>query len=255
MKYLIPILGILLILVVSCQPPVVPGTPVVTKTIIGNGDTLQLAWPAVTDAQGYYVYLDGVKNTTTSLTYLVVEPAKLIKVSAYNSSEEGVAWELNTEVTVTASVSVWALSDPSTINAFGFNTTTGTCLALDISNTSNYPLFDFLIEDRSGTPISFWSPHHYNNPPPPYNTKENATAASTASTFDALTKAAAISQQLYDTKFPIAQGGIYSVWIDPDPATFGASDHFGKVSIEAISGTQVTLKAGYQLVGGLRWLK
>jgi hypothetical protein len=255
MKYLIPILGALLILVVSCSPTLTPGTPAVTKTVLGNGDTLQLAWPTVTNASGYYVYLDGTKYTTTSLTYLVIDPVKLIKVTAYNGSLESDPWSLTTSVVVTPSVIVYTLSD-STHNdkAFGFNTTSGTCLALDVTNSSNYPDFDFLVEDRGLSDIEFWSPHLYDDPPPPYNTKENSTAASAAATFDNLTKAVAIGQQLYDTKFAIAQNGIYSVWIDPDPSSFGANDRFGKVSIEAISGTQVTLKAGYQLIGALRWL-
>jgi hypothetical protein len=255
MKYLIPILGALLILVVSCQPTATPGTPVVTKTVIGNGDTLQLSWPAVTSAQGYYVNLDGTKNTVSGTSYFVIDPVKSIKVTAYNGSEESDPWSLTTSVVVTPSVVVYTLSDPThNDNAFGFNTTSGACLALDVTNSSNYPDFDFLLEDRGLTDIEFWSPHLYDNPPPPYNTKENSTAASSAATFDNLVKAAAIGQQLYDTKFPIAQNGIYSVWIDPDPSSFGASDRFGKISIEAISGTQVTLKAGYQLIGALRWL-
>jgi len=252
MKYLIPILGVLAILVVSCSPPVTPGTPVVTKSVYDNGDTLVLSWPAVTSAQGYYVYLDGTKNTTTALTYLVIDPAKEIQVSAYNGSEESDKWTLNTQVVTTQTVVVYADSgSASTVDAFGFNTTSGTCLALDVTDTANYSLIDFVVENDGLSDLEFWSPQYYN-----FNsTKENSTASSTASSFDNLTLAADIGEQLYDTKFAgVAINGIYSVWVDPDPSVFGSNDHFGKVYISAISGTQVTLEAGYQLIGALRWL-
>jgi hypothetical protein len=253
MRYLIPILGVLLILVVSCSPPVTPGVPAVTKTVLGNGDTLELTWTAVTSASGYYVYLDGNKNTTTALTYLVIDPAKSIEVSAYNGSEESDKWTLSTAVTVTPTVTVYADSgSSSTDNAFGFITTSGTCLALDITNSANDALIDFVVENAGLSDIEFWSPDQYS---PVYNSKDNSTAPSTASSFDNLTKAAEIGQQLYDTKFAgVSINGIYSVWIDPDPAVFGAGDHFGKVDVSAISGEQLTIEAGYQLIGALRWL-
>ena len=259
MKYLIPILGVLLILVVSCSPTVTPNTPVVTKIVLGSGeagsgDTLELSWGAVTSAQGYYVYLDGNKNTTTELTYYVVDPTKSIEVSAYNGSEESDKWTLSTAVAVTPTVTVYADSGSSSNDdAFGFNTSSGTCLALDITNSANYPSIDFVVENDGLSDIEFWSPDQY--APTPYNTKDNSVASSTASSFDNLTKAADIGQQLYDTKFAgVSVNGIYSVWIQPVSGTFGSDNHFGKVFVNAISGTQLTLETGYQLIGGLTWL-
>lgn len=250
MRYLLPLFAAILVLFVACQPPVTPGTPVVVMTVLGTGDTLQLSWTQVTDAQGYYVYLDGTKNTTTSLSYLVTEPAKSIEVSSYNGSEESEKWTKSTLVTKTSSVTAYGIGDPtSTVNAIGFNTTSGTCIAVDLASEANWPNADFILEDRAPDPMSFWSPDAYT---PVYNAKDNASAPSTTTDFDALTVAP--GSGVYNTKSPISANAVYSIWIDPTNNGWSTDDHFGKVKIESIQDHTVVMTAGYQLIGGLRWL-
>jgi hypothetical protein len=249
MKYILPLIAAALVLFVACQPPVTPGTPVVAMTVSGTGDQLTINWTQVADAQGYYVYLDGTKNTTTSLSYLISTPAKSIQVSSYNGSQESDKWTKSTMVVTTSSVTVYGTGDPSSsVNAIGFNTS-GTCLAIDVSSQSNWSGIDFLLEDVDPDPLSFWSPDMYN---PAYNTKDNGTAPSTTTDYNTLTLAP--GSGVYNTKYAISANAVYSYWIDPTNNGWSTDDHFGKTKIESIQGHTVMLTAGYQLIGGLRWL-
>ena len=250
MKYILPLIAAVLVLFVACQPPVTPGTPVVLMTVLGSGDTVQLAWTQVTDAQGYYVYLDGVKNTTASLSYLVTTAAAKIEVSSYNGSEESDKWTKSTKVVTTSSLTAYGIGDPvNNLNAIGFNTTSGTCLAIDASSPANWAGIDFVLEDRAPDPMSFWSPDAYS---PVYNAKDNATAPSTTTDYNALTLAP--KSGVYNTKYAISANAVYSIWIDLTNNGWSTDDHFGKVRIESISTHTVVMIAGYQLIGGLRWL-
>lgn len=250
MKYILPLIAAVLVLFVACQPPVTPGTPVVAMTVLGTGDTLQINWTQVTDAQGYYVYLDGTKNTTTSLSYLITTPAKSIQVSSYNGSEESDKWTKSTMVVTTSALTAYGIEDPSSnMNAIGFNTTSGTCLAIDVSSQANWSGIDFVLEDRDPDPMSFWSPDAYS---PAYNNKDNATAPSTVTDYHLLTDAP--GSGVYNTKYAISANAVYSIWIDPTNNGWSTDDHFGKVRIESIQDHTVVMTAGYQLVGGLRWL-
>jgi hypothetical protein len=256
MKYILPLIAAVLVLFVACQPPVTPGTPVVVMTVLGTGDTLQLSWTQVTDAQGYYVYLDGVKNTITALSHLVPAPItgalnKKIEVSSYNGSEESEKWTKSTVVTKTSSVTAYGIgaAPGNTVNAFGFNTTSGTCIAVDLVSEANWPNADFILEDRPPDNMSFWSPDAYT---PHYNDKDNASAPSTYTDFDALKIAP--GSGVYNTKNPISENAVYPIWIDPTNNGWSTDDHFGKVKIESIQDHTVVMTAGYQLIGGLRWI-
>jgi len=250
MKYLLPLLAAVLVLFVACQPVVTPGTPAVQVTVLSTGDTLRLSWAPITDATGYYVYLDGVKNTVSATTYDVTAPVKSIEVTSYNGSEESGAWTKVASVVKTSNMTVYGIADANhNDNAFGFVATSGNCLAYDVTNQSNWPLLNFVMENRSPDPMSFWSPDAYN---PVYNNQDNATAPSTTTDFDLATKAPASG--VYNTKYPISSGAVYYCWIDRTNDGWSTDDNYAKVKVEAISGNQVTLTTGYQKIGGLRWL-
>jgi len=237
------------IVIVSSAGPL--STPVVCCVVANEGGTLSLSWPQVSGATGYYVDLDGVRRQLGSNTFDVDSPAKTIQVSAYNGAGESDKWNLFTMVVTTSSVTAYGTGDSAnTMNAIGFNTS-GTCAAIDMASQANWPGIDFVLEDRAPEPMSFWSPDAYY---PPFNSKDNATASSTVTDYDALTEAAPTGQQLYNTMFEIAQGGVYSLWIDPTCNGWSPDDHFGKVKVESIQGHTVVMTVGYQLIGGLRWL-
>jgi len=254
MRYLFPILAVLILAFTGCPPVSELEAPKnVTSTVLTNGDGLKIEWDEVTDAQGYYIYVDGSKvDSTTSGTdndINVTTPGKSITVTAFKGNDESAESDaINTEAVLTSSIVVYGMSDPNQyVCAFGFNTA-GTCLGLDVSVPGNSSAIDYVIEDR-GVPMAFWSPHHFN---PPYNNEANAASLAATTDFSALELAAAAGN--YNTKTDISVNGVYSLWVDPTGAGWSVDDNYAKVRVEGVSGTQVTLKAAYQPIGGLRWL-
>jgi len=250
MRYLPVILGALLVLVVSCTPPTTLEKPSVTTAAIENGAKLRLTWTAVSGATGYNVYLDGAKTAVASGSYSfdVPQPTKLIEVSATASSEESDKWSLNTMIVKTASFIVYSMGDAGQQNKAFFFNSTGTAIPIPLSQVSD---IDF-IADTTGASIELRAPTAYT---PHYNEKDNATAAAVGTmVFDDYKTAEAPGSGVYLTARTITTNALYSFWIDPNGSGWTVDDHFGKLKIESISGTAVTMTAGYQMVGGLRWL-
>lgn len=253
-KYLLPLLGALLVLILSCTPPVSLETPKVDWTVKDNGGTLGLTWQSITDAEGFKIYYDGSTTPDTTLgssaTSLdVTAPHKTIKVEVYSGSD---AMDSTLNVSAASTVTtldLHGISVPGADNAFGFNTTTGMAMAVDLSAQANWPDADFIMEDRPPDAMSFWAPTEYS---PVYNDKENASAQAAGITdFDALDVAAAPGN--YTTKTEISQNAVYSLWIDPTANGYSTDDHFGKAQVTSLSGAAVTLKLAYQKIPGLRW--
>ena len=244
-----PIIGILWIMGCEETPTAPEVSPSVTYAAIENGAKLRLTWTAVSDADGYNIYIDGVKDTSiTAISYDVSGPAKKIEVCAYTDSEEGPKWELSLTPVVTT-LTVYGRSDTSPDHPSGFGfTSDGTAVTYALSDSTNWPKIDFFIEDV-GIPIALWSPHHMN-----YNTEENASVESpTITEFDSLNSAAAPGS--YSTQTSLSTGGLYSIWIDPNASGWDATnDHFGKLKVSDISGTKVDIRVAYQKITGIRWV-
>jgi hypothetical protein len=252
MRYLLPILGAALVLFVSCTttPTSAPGEPTVQAVPLSGGDTLVLTWTAVTNATGYYVYIDGaVADTLTGLSIDIGTPAKQIDVTAYNSGGESSKWSLSTAPITTTSLTAYAMSDStSTMNSFGFNASSGVCSVLDDTVSANAASIDYLFEDRNSVPLSFYSPNEYT---PAYNSKVNGSAELTDA-FDAVL--ADPGPGNYSTKTAITVNKTYALWLGSS-TSWSASDHFAKIEIEtATSGGAITFRTAYQTVAGLRWL-
>lgn len=244
MRKLLPVLGALLILIVAC-PPIEPlDTPNVTATALTGGDTLRLTWTAISGASGYYVYLDGVKNTVSGTSFDVGTPAKVIEVTAYSGSTESDKWTLNTQVVTTATLDVAMVGNTNPNQAFYFNTS-GTALAIPLTQATD---IDFVM-DTDGTSPELRSPDAYT---PPYNSEDNASATTTTTDFD--TYETAEAPGVYMTARVISSGAVYALWIDPTNNGWSTYDHFAKVKVEGISSQVVTVTLGYQKVGGLRWV-
>lgn len=245
MRFLLPVLGALLILIVACPSIDTLDKPNVTATALPGGDTLRLTWTAVTSASGYYVYLDGVKNTVSSTSYDVAAPTKVIEVSAYSGSVESEKWSLTTTVEKTANLAVAMVGNTSNPNqAFYFNAS-GTALAIPLTQATD---IDFVM-DTDGTNPELRSPDAYT---PPYNSEDNASAATTSTDFDAYEDCE--PSGTYNTVRVLSSGAVYALWIDPTNNGWSTDDHFAKVKVEGISSQVVTVTLGYQKVGGLRWV-
>jgi hypothetical protein len=221
--------------------------PLVQSEVVPYGETLRLHWPAVPGASSYRIYLDDSMRTTSATTFDVAWPHKIVEVAARDTFGEGLRWSVNTKVVVTESVTVWGISDPYyTLNAFGFDSM-GAVFAIDISNQGSWPLINYVMEDREPEPMSFWSPSQY---APPINDMWCGAARPTTTDFDA--KVAA-NEIVFASAMPISRDSVYSLWIDPTDDGWSLDDHFGKAKVLTIEGTLVTLKLGYQMIGGLLW--
>jgi hypothetical protein len=250
MKYLIPVLGALLILIVACQPPVSLEKPNVSATALTGGDTLRLSWTAVASATGYNVYYDGHTTKDTSITGTQIDigtPRSKIEVSAYNGSEESDKALTDLLAKVTTGLTAYAMSDPSPLNSFGFNASDGVCSVIDDTTAANNSKIDYLFEDRSPAPsLSLYSPNEYTTP---YNSKIDVSVLS-GTDFDALKHAP--GPGTYNTKTAISQNSVYALWMGTS-TTWSATDHFAKIKIETVSGTMITFRVAYQKTPGLRW--
>ncbi|MBE0433081.1 hypothetical protein IBX73_06395 [candidate division WOR-3 bacterium] len=245
----IAIAMIALVALVGCEGEVALDSPDVTYTVIDQGATLRLSWIEITDADGYYIYADGVVIDTIDnpsiTTYDAETPAKLYEVTAYSGEDESAADEIDCAPVITASLDVWDTDQPAPDpSGFGFNSV-GTAVAYTLTNQDNWPFIDYYI--HGGATTEFWSPHHGN-----YNDEVNVTKNSGLSNFDAITIADAPGGYLSIN--PVNSGAVYYFWIDPTDNGWDAStDYFGKIKVEAIDGNKVTMKLAFQPIAGLRW--
>jgi len=248
MRYLLPLLGALLVLIVACQTPVTLEKPNVSWTVKDEGATLGLSWYPVTGADGYKVYYDG--NTTADSTFTATNidistPHKSVKIEAYNGSEVADS-TISTAAEDASTITVYAISDPTHNDcSFGF-LTDGAAVAYDVTNSADYTKIDYVLEDRT-VPLSFWSPNEYT---PQYNAKINGSLAA-GTDFDAVKTAP--TSGTYTTKTELTVNSVYALWMGTSTSWL-ATDHFAKAKVESVSGTTVTLKLAYQPIGGLRWL-
>jgi len=248
-KYLTAMLGVLLLLVISCTEPATLDPPTVSCVPIDDGTTLHLTWLAVANATEYHVYVDGVKSVLPSGTYSfdVTGPAKLIEVSAVAVSAEGDRWSLSTAVQKTMNLTVYTPIDLQQINHAFYFDTTGAAVAIPLSRPSD---IDFTLDtSQTVTDIELRSPDSCN---PQYNTKSNSSADAGVANFADLEIAPAPG--VYSKVRPISLDSVYSLWLDPGANGWSSDDHVAKIKVETISGTAVTFTVGYQKIAGLRWL-
>lgn len=244
-----------LLVIVGCGGEEALEAPIVTYTVTDDGATLSLQWTAITDADGYYIYADGVViDSTTGTQYDAVVPAQVYGVSAYNADDESVTDDVNCTPEETASLTVYGNSDPDPNHPSGIGFTAGgTCITLALSDPANHPDIDFYFDDANFAQLTIVSPGDH---VPPYNTEENATASS-GTDYDALEIAADIGNYL--TQRTMAENAVLSFWIDPDGNGWGdTNDYFGKMKIVSIQGAAAPYTAvitcAYQTVPGLRWV-
>lgn len=245
----------LFILFISCEQEVEkPEKPAVTYQPIEEGAKLRLTWTQVANADGYYIYVDGVRDTSLPsnvTSYDVSGPAKLVEVSAYKKNEESEKWKLDL-TPVVSEVSVYGASDPDPNHPSGLQLTDNGAVPLAIGNQANWPNLDYIFDDRGEfAPMSIVNPGDYTSPH--YNDKGNAISIPVSGTFD--NENMAPEPGNYYTQMEIASGGVYYLWLDRDNDNRTTNDNFGKILIKAITGKRVDIKVAYQKVKGLRWVK
>lgn len=244
-----------LLVLVGCEGEVVLEAPDVTYQVQDNGATLALSWIEVADADGYYIYADGVViDTVETTTYDATTPAQVYGVAAYAGEDTSSITEIDCTPVETSNITVYGNSDPAPDHpsAIGF-TTNGNCVTLALSDSTNWSDVDFYFDDANFSTITLVSPGDHT---PPYNSEENASVNS-GTDYDGLDICDAPGN--YSTQTTLATNAVFSLWIDPDADGWDAeNDHFGKMRIESISGSTapytVVITVAYQPIEGLRWV-
>lgn len=244
-----------LLILVGCEGEEVLDTPNVTYTVTDNGATLALEWDAVTDAEGYYIYADGVLiDSTPDLEYDATVPAQVYGVSAYADADESAQDEVDCTPVETANITVYGNSDPDPAHPSGIGfTSAGSCVTLAVSEPTNHALIDFYFDDANFQYLTIVSPGDH---VPPYNNEENTTAAS-GTDYHALEIVATFGN--YSTQRTLSTNAVLSFWIDPTAGGWdNTTDHFGKIKVVNISGAtapySAVLTVAYQPIPGLLWV-
>jgi len=226
-------------------------TPVVVCEAVNTGAALRLVWTAVTHAKSYEIVTDDSVFTITSLSFDITTPTAFIELRAVNGSSRSDPATINCRVIETASLVLYGINDPDPWHPSGLAfTTDGVACALSLDEANRASL-DFVCDDQNLLPVGFKNAGDYGWP---QNSKINALIDAGTTDYDAYVEAAASG---YMTQLEIAANAVYALWLSISP-TWTTSDHYCKakiISIEDVGGARkVTLKVGFQKIGGLRWV-
>lgn len=244
-----------LLVMVGCDGEVILDTPDVDYVVADSGATLALDWVEIADADGYYIFADGVAIDTlddpATITYDATTPAALYGVQAYAGEDVSGTDEIDCAPTTTLTMDIYFLSDPDTLHPSGLSfTSSGAATAISVQ-AANYPDLDYLFDDRAPlTTTTLMSPNAYT---PVYNSEKNMSVEATGITdFDALDIAAAPGH--HSTQTALAGNAVYSFFMDQDDDGWDTdSDYFGKINVVSITGTHAIINVAYQPITGLRW--
>ena len=147
---------------------------------------------------------------------------------------------------------MYGISDPDPNHTSGLAfSTNGSASALTLDDANKASL-DFVCDDSNVTPVGLVNAGDYGWY---QNSEINSLMDAGTTDYDAFGEAAGSG---YTTQLGIRANGVYALWLSRTQS-WTTSDHFCKakiISIEDVGGVQkVTLKVGYQLIGGLRWVK
>jgi hypothetical protein len=260
MRRFFPFLAALLALVVSCTSTTSLSAPALRWTAVDSGGALQVSWAAVAHATGYNIYYDSSATKGTSTTDTTIEistPHATIAVTATRGSIESDQSMVDAAPVVTSLVTAYFTSSTvSHENGLGF-VADGSCIAIDLSEQTNWLSVNFLLEDTStyqqGPIPGLWSPDMYATP---YNSQDDKIAPSAGPDFNAL--GIDPGPGVYNPRQAISSGLVYPLWISTD-STWNVNDHFAKAYVMGDSmidptDASVQFKVAYQKIGGLRWL-
>jgi hypothetical protein len=243
-----------LLILVGCEGEVTLVAPDVTYVVStsNHGGTLVLSWTEVTDADGYYIYRDGVLVDTiddaTTTTYSATIPAQLYEVSAFAGEDESATDQIDCEPVVT-NLTIYALSDPDTLHPSGLSfNANGSAVGMSVV-AANYDDLDYIFDDVNFTSLTLASPNAYT---PEYNSEKNMSVDTDSTDFDAIVIANAPG--VYSTQTQLAGNTVFAFFMDQDDDNWDTdSDYFGKIYVESIVGTAITINVAYQPITGLRW--
>ena len=244
-----------LLVLIGCEGEVTLETPEVNYTVTDNGATLRLSWIEISDADGYYIYADGVAIDTiddpSTTTYDATQPAAIYEVSAYAGEDESDKDMVDCTPVKTSNLTVYGTSDPDPTHPSGLAfTNDGTAYAIAVGPSANHPDIDYIFDDTNFPTMTLTSPNSYS---PVYNNEKNMSLDAQVTSFDTVTIADAPGN--YSTQTTLSSNAVYYLFMDQDDDGWDTdNDHFGKMKVESISGSIVTITVAYQPIAGLRWL-
>ena len=243
--------SVVFLIFTGCVPP--GGeleTPDVEATPHNQGAELMLSWDPVPDAEQYVIIYNDEEDTITETSYVITEPATTVQVIAIAEGfKDSEPWEED-YTAVVSTIEVYPVTDPDPEHpsGFGFNVH-GEASTYPVSDKSTWPDIDYYIAD-DGTNYILAAP--VDHLPEPINNEYNASHEEEAISFDDLDIAA--GPGVYSTQNPLSTNALFSLWLT-DNTEYDLSDHYGKLQVQGISGTKISLRVAYQKTPGLRWVK
>ncbi len=218
-----------------------PETPNVhTVQLINNGTGLRFEWDALSDVDGYRVYVDGVQMYEGTDTYYeVADPAMEVEIVSYSGDEESDPRTFNYMPEYTGNVTVYDAQDPDPAHPSYVEFVNGVATP----RNADYKNQAWMLFYMDSVMTNF---HNNSSVDAGYNEiSGNCEEAKLAP-----------GQGNYWTGQPAVEGVAYYIWFDFAPiGSMGEEDYFAKIYISAKSGYQYTVSFYFQTTPGLRWLK
>lgn len=219
-----------------------PATPNVhTVQLINNGTGLRFEWDALSDVDGYRVYVDGIQvYDGTNTYYEVTDPAMEVEIVAYSGDTESDPRTFDYTPVYTGSVTVYDAQDP------------------DPDHPSYVEFVDGVATPRNATyKDQAWMLFYMDSVMT--NVYNNSSVDAGYSKISGSWEAAELAPGTgnYWTGQPAAEGVAYYIWFDLVPmSSMGEEDYFAKMYISEKSDSKYTVSFYFQTTPrGLRWLK
>lgn len=234
-------------------PEDMPEEPTITlHRAVSDGADLELEWIDNTDggSEIFYIYAGNTEiDSTFNLSYKIDETdrASSVGVTAWIGDEESPEATLDLSLTVTTSLDVWTIDDPSPDHPSFVKFTNGNASTVNWENRAEATFYinastEFQQIADTVSSITFLV---------------GFIEATGTSPFD-FAPAKGSYYSYYPTSGPMAEGATYYMFINNQPDSWGVEDKFAK--IEAVSVVpdgnyyKCTFKISYQNENGLRWL-
>lgn len=223
-----------------------PAKPVVAYEPLDNGAKLRLTWGKDTIADFYEIKTDDSVHTTTDTSYDVTKACATLEVRAAKGSRKSEAAVIPVAVVDTATIALFGISDPDTAHhhAVGFDSA-GTATTYSLAS-GNLPKLDFFADNLTHLDTMFFVNAGRLGTP-----KGNVLKEAGTSVYD---DAKLADTTGYEDENVLVVDRVYYLWLDRTNNGWSADDNFAKAKILQVSGPLVTLRLGYQRIGGLRWL-
>ncbi len=233
-----------MVMMTGCPEPNPSGLvpPSVTTSITSDQGGVKFEWDAVTDADGYIVKYNGKADTITATSYTVTAPTNEVEITAYNDNGESNPYKFDCGAKETQNVKWYtrADTDPGHPSGLGFDNS-GNAVTISYVNGDHHDI-DF-VADNDNTIAGIQAVDNSIG-------YSNAVAYNSSWDYNKMDIAPSTGYTSYDD---VVNGGTFALLRDHN-GTKDTEDHFAKLLVSGVAGTEWTVQVTYQPIGGLRWL-